>query len=187
MQKLSKKRQDALKADYESSVGSNKVLGQIYGIGHSSVARLARLNGWEKSGLSKLTKQRGVDFTPTDAQKAEVENLASQGCPVLTIAYIIGVGEHTLVNYFGDQLTHGTHTAAARLGGVLYRRAMGTPAILDSDGDVVQEAVPPDFASAAFWLRCRGGWAQKVEAVKVSVEPGPNWQALIGNKTDDED
>lgn len=184
---LNKKQQKALRADYESNKHSNAALAQIYGIGARSVARLAQRNGWQRAGLSKKVKNCGVPFTPTEAQKAEVELLASQGCPAETMAFVIGCGVHTLVSAFADQIAHGTHLAAARLGGVLYRRAMGTPAVLDSDGDVVQDAVPPDFASAAFWLRCRGGWAQKVESLNVKVEPGPSWSALIGNSTSDDD
>jgi hypothetical protein len=88
-------------------------------------------------------------FSPTPAQRKQVEAMASYGIPQEDIARVIGCDSKTLRKHCRDELDTGETKANALVAQNLFRKATG-------EG---RESV----TAAIFWLKTRARWTEKVE------------------------
>jgi hypothetical protein len=90
----------------------------------------------------------GNPFTPTDAQRKQVEAMSAYGIPQADIARVLDVSEPTLRAHFRDELDTGSTKASARVAESLFKKATG-------DG-------PQAVTAAIFWAKTRMGWRETV-------------------------
>jgi predicted transcriptional regulator len=113
----------------------------------------------------KATRTRVV-WRPTDQQRAEVEAFAVAGYPAGEIAACLGVDAKTLRAHCRDELDFAAMRLTARIAGNVIRAALGAPARLDANGNVLEDEVLPQSWALTFYLKTRGkklGWSERAE------------------------
>lgn len=93
---------------------------------------------------------------PTAATREVVSLHTVMGTPQPIIARIIGIDPKTLRKYYRDEIDLATAKANAKIGGVLYNKA-----------------VNGDTASAIFWMKTRAGWRETNRTEHTGPDGGP--------------
>ena len=115
------------------------------------------------------------EFTPTEAQRAQVKAMAAYGVPQDDIAKVIGCSSPTLRKHFWSELDTAAIEANTRVAQSLFRKAV------EGTG---KEAV----TAAIFWLKCRAGWRdvatepgkkEQLETIAQTAERGTDWDQLL--------
>ena len=115
-------------------------------------------------------------FIPTDEHRKIVSAMAGYGVPVLDIAKVIGISDHTLRKYFWTELDTGRVEANSKVAESLFQKAIGPG----------KEGV----TAAIFWLKCRAGWREKdneqqpgkkeqAQMIAQTAERGTDWESIL--------
>ncbi len=115
----------------------------------------------------RAKKQRGEPHVPTEATRAAVQALAAAGekqdqiCEYLTKMMHVKCGsKHTLEKHYRTELDLAKTHQKLMVSQGLYRKAVGTPATYDKDGNKIRDEVKPEVTAQIFWLKCQGGWVE---------------------------
>lgn len=185
-QQIKPDRVRAIQRDYEESDLILEAIAKKHKVGVKTISRFVAKFGWQKINLTKeeqkAQKNKKTPVIATPEQTAYALELLVNGCPVGIAAKHMRFGLDVFEREFAEQIEIGKEIAAAKLGGLLYRQAMGTPAIYDPHDDPsdpfrepIVEAVPGSFPHQAFWLErsgaANGRWSRKPREVEAQVPP----------------
>lgn len=107
-----------------------------------------------KKSTPKKTRGR-APFKPTDTDKSLVTTLAGCGIPHKHICALVrdGIDLKTLYKYFARELELGKAKANAKVGQVLYQKAIGG-----------------DLSAAIFWAKTQMQWSERVQVEHGGLE-----------------
>ena len=102
-----------------------------------------------------------VAFQPTDAQRAEVRELAGMGTNQQGIARRIGIGMTTLAKYFREELARGVEEANLEVAQSAFNQATGRKWV--TDPETCKDRLvgcDPSPTMTIFWCKLRMGWRE---------------------------
>ena len=115
----------------------------------------------------RAKKSRGEPHVPTPETRAAVQALVAVGekqdqiCEYLTKMMHVKCGsKHTLEKHYRTELDLAKTHQKLMVSQGLYRKAVGTPATYDKDGNKIRDEVKPEVTAQIFWLKCQGGWVE---------------------------
>jgi hypothetical protein len=106
-----------------------------------------------KAGAPKRRVGR-PSHQPTTQLRTQARTLAGLGLPQQKIALLMGISPTTLRLHYEHELELGDAQATQQVATTLFTRA--------TRGG--------DLAAAIFWMKCRGGWSEKVADQRVKHE-----------------
>ena len=114
--------------------------------------------------MGKKSGTRGPDlWNPTEAERKQVKAMSSYGIPQEAIASVLGTNAKTLCRVCKEELALALTKANTRVAGKLFSAAMGSDAVFDAAGNIIQPARPPNTGAQIFWLKARAGWSERHE------------------------
>jgi hypothetical protein len=132
-------------------------------------------------------------FAPTDDHRRQVEALAAYGVPQDEICRLVvnpasgrPIDIKTLHRHFRDELDTGMTKANARVAESLFRQAVGSPAQVDANGNVIRAEQQPVVSAGIFWLKARAGWSERTRHELSGPDGGPI-QSMDLTKLDDDE
>lgn len=117
--------------------------------------------------MKSITRSRAhTAWRPTAKQREDVKAFAVAGYSQGEIAACLGVDVKTLREHCRDELDFSAMRTTARIAGNVIRAALGAPARLDANGNVLEDEVAPQSWALTFYLKTRGkklGWSERAE------------------------
>jgi hypothetical protein len=107
---------------------------------------------------------------PTDDQRKIVEVAAIVGTPHHDIGPLIGVSIKTLLKHYANELRLGKTRANVKVGGALYRSALGG-----------------NIAAQIFWMKAQAGWREVQRLEHANADGKPLTHAVVAASVTDED
>jgi hypothetical protein len=104
-----------------------------------------------------------TSYTPSDAERKRVQDLAACGATQLYIAKDLGISNNTLRKHFADDLYAGEIRANVSVAGVMYSMAV----------DKKHKKV---FDAGKFWLTHRAGWKPATATARADQPQGKKEQ-----------
>lgn len=125
------------------------------------------------NGAAETAEMGRPPFEPTEKQRGIVETLAAMGLPQAQIADFPGIeiSEHTLRKHFRRELNTGLSRVLYATFGNLARAAMGSPAVHDKDGKLIQAEQKPEAWAICFLLKTKGKHLGFSEKIVVAGDP----------------
>ena len=109
----------------------------------------------------------GPPHVPTPETRAAVQALSAAGetqaqiCEYLTKMMHVKCGsKHTLEKHYRTELDLSKTHQKLMVSQGLYRKAVGTPATYDKDGNKIRDEVKPEVVAQIFWLKTQAGWVE---------------------------